>query len=160
MYKILTLLALATAVFGQSQPTNAAKPGEALFEEMSNLDKRMFDSYNACRLDEFAATFGEGVEFYHDQGGVTLGVKNLVDSVKTNICGKVRRELIQGSLQVYPMKGFGALLVGRHRFHPSAPGSEATGVAQFIHLAQKTAAGWKVTRVYSFDHVGLATLKR
>jgi hypothetical protein len=77
--------------------------------------------FNSCKLDEFAAMFDDGVEFYHDQGGVTLGAAKVVEQVKANICGKARRELIAGSLAVYPMHGFGALLVGRHRFYQPAP---------------------------------------
>ncbi len=49
----------------------------------------------------------DDVEFYHDQGGVTLGKAALTDSVKKNICGKVTRELVPGSLKIYPMKGYG-----------------------------------------------------
>ena len=59
----------------------------------------------------------DNVEFYHDQGGVTLGRAALVDSVKNNICGKVTRELVPSSLQVYPMKGYGAIEMGTHLFH-------------------------------------------
>lgn len=69
------------------------------------LDAALFDSYNKCDLDKFASFFGDDVEFYHDQGGVTLGKTSLTDSVKKNICGKVTRELI--SLTVFPMKGYG-----------------------------------------------------
>jgi len=162
MRTILPLLlaaACAGSAFGQSQPTNAAKPGGELFEEMSRLDAQMFDAFNSCRLDEFASMFDEGVEFYHDQSGVTVGTAKVVEQVKENICGKARRELVPGSLTVYPMHGFGALLVGRHRFYQSARGSEPTGVAQFIHLVRKTGGGWKVTRVISFDHVGLPPRK-
>jgi hypothetical protein len=147
--------ACAGFAFGQSHPTNAARPGDALFEEMARLDARMFDAFNSCKLNEFAAMLDDGVEFYHDQGGVTLGAPKVVEQVKANICGKARRELIAGSLAVYPMHGFGALLVGRHRFYQPALGSEPTGVAQFIHLARKTNGVWRVTRVISFDHVNL-----
>ena len=59
----------------------------------------------------------DDVEFYHDQDGVTLGKVALTDSVKKNICGKVTRELVPGSLKAYSMKGNGALELGVHRFH-------------------------------------------
>jgi len=58
------------------------------------LDAALFDSYNKCDLDRFASFFVDDVEFYHDQGGVTLGKTTLTDSVKKNICGKVTRELV------------------------------------------------------------------
>jgi hypothetical protein len=58
----------------------------------------------------------DDVEFYHDQGGVTLGKANLSDSVKKNICGKVTRELVPGTLEVHHMKGYGAVEMGVHAF--------------------------------------------
>jgi hypothetical protein len=63
------------------------------------LDAALFDSYNKCDLAKFESFFADDLEFYHDQGGVTLGKKALTDSVKNNICGKTTRELV--SLKVY-----------------------------------------------------------
>src|SRR5205823_8028999 len=73
------------------------------------LDAALFDSYNKCDLEKFASFFVVNVEFYHDQGGLTLGKAALTDSVKNNICGKVTRELVSGSLKVFHMKGYGML---------------------------------------------------
>src|SRR6266576_2059930 len=95
----------------------------------------------------------EDVEFYHDQGGVTLGRAALTESVKNNICGKVTRELVPGSLQVYYMKGFGAVEIGVHRFHhPGHEDTEPVGEAKFIHLWQYEDGAWKITRIISYDH--------
>jgi hypothetical protein len=119
----------------------------------ATLDAALFDSYNHCDLDKFASFFDENVEFYHDQGGVTLGKVALTDSVKKNICGKVTRELVPGSLMVYPMKGYGFVEMGVHRFHhPGHDDTEGVGEGQFVHLWQYKDGAWKVTRVISYDH--------
>ena len=52
------------------------------------LDAALFDSYNKRDLAKFESFFVDDVEFYHDQGGVTLGKKALTEGVKNNICGK------------------------------------------------------------------------
>jgi len=115
------------------------------------LDAALFDSYNKCDLDKFASFFVDEVEFYHDQGGLTMGKTALTDSVKKNICGKVTRELV--SLKVFPMKGYGMLETGVHRFHhPGHEDTEGVGEGQFIHLWQFKDGAWKVTRVISYDH--------
>ncbi len=115
------------------------------------LDAALFDSYNKCDLDKFASFFVDDVEFYHDQGGVTLGKATLTDSVKKNICGKVTRELV--SLKVFHMKGYGMLATGVHRFHhPGHEDTEGVGEGQFIHLWQFKDGAWKITRVISYDH--------
>ena len=117
------------------------------------LDAALFDSYNKCDLTKFESFFVDDVEFYHDQGGVTLGKAALTESVKKNICGKTTRELVPGTLKVFYMKGYGMLETGVHRFHhPGHEDTEGVGEGQFIHLWQYKDGAWKVTRVISYDH--------
>jgi len=117
------------------------------------LDAALFDAYNHCDLDRFASFMDENVEFYHDQGGVTLGRAALTDSVKKNICGKTTREVVPGTLKIYYMKGYGAIEMGVHRFHhPGHEDTEGVGEGQFIHLSQYKDGAWKITRVMSYDH--------
>lgn len=117
------------------------------------LDTALFDSYNKCDLAKFESFFVDDVEFYHDQGGITLGKKALTESVKNNICGKTTRELVPGSLKVFYMKGYGMLETGVHRFHhPGHEDTEGVGEGQFIHLWQFKDGAWKITRVISYDH--------
>ncbi len=58
-----------------------------LFRTVASLDSALFDAFNRCDLEKFGTFFIDDVEFYHDQGGVTLGRQSLTESVKTNICG-------------------------------------------------------------------------
>src|SRR3989442_4387928 len=88
------------------------KSQEELDKAIATLDAALFDSYNRCDLEKFSSFFADDVEFYHDQGGVTLGREKLTDSVKKNICGNVTRDLVQGQLQVHHIKGYGALEIG------------------------------------------------
>jgi hypothetical protein len=126
---------------------------QELDSAITALDAALFDAYNRCDLEKFASFIDENVEFYHDQGGVTLGKVALTDSVKKNICGKVTRELVPGSLHIYFMKGYGALEVGVHRFHhPGHEDTEGVGEGKFIHLWQYKDGAWKITRVMSYDH--------
>ena len=126
---------------------------EELTRAVTALDAALFDAYNTCDLDKFASFIFDDVEFYHDQGGVTLGKAALTDAIKKNICGRVTRELVPGTLKIYPMKGYGALEVGVHRFHhPGHEDTEGVGEGQFIHLWQYKDGAWKITRVISYDH--------
>jgi uncharacterized protein (TIGR02246 family) len=158
------LLLMPLLMLGVAQANTQATPqgGPALEDIKSQaeldkavaaLDAALFDAYNRCDLEKFASFFVDDVEFYHDQGGVTLGRAALTESVKKNICGKVTRELVPGSLQVYYMKGYGAVEIGVHRFHhPAHEDTEAVGEAKFIHLWQYQDGAWRITRVISFDH--------
>ena len=124
-----------------------------LDKAIAALDASLFDAYNRCDLDKFASFFVDDVEFYHDQGGVTLGKVALTDAIKKNICGKVTRELVPGTLQVYPMKGYGAVEMGVHRFHhPGHDDAEGVGEGKFVHLWQYKDGAWKITRAISYNH--------
>jgi hypothetical protein len=134
-------------------PLDKIQNQEELDRAGAALDGAPFDAYNKCELDKFAALIDENVEFFHDQGGVTLGRTALTDSVKNNICGNVTRELVPGTLKIYHMKGYGMLELGVHRFHhPGHEDTEGVGEGQFVHLWQFKDGAWKVTRVMSYDH--------
>ncbi len=134
-------------------PLDQIKSQTELDKAVGALDAALFDSYNHCDLEKFASFFVEDVEFYHDQGGVTLGRAALTDSIKKNICGRVTRELVAGTLQVFYMKGYGAVEIGVHRFHhPGHEDTEPVGEGRFIHLWQYKDGAWKITRVISYDH--------
>jgi hypothetical protein len=135
-------------------PMAACCGAQELTQTMTRLDAAVFDAYNQCRMAEFVSYFSEDVEFYHDQSGQMTGRKRLVEAVEKNICGKVRRGLV--SIEVYPMKGYGAVVKGVHRFYPASdPKAPATGEAKFFHLWELKDGAWRMTRVVSYDHVAL-----
>jgi ketosteroid isomerase-like protein len=124
-----------------------------LTKAVTALDAAVFDTYNKCDLQKFADFFSDDVEFYHDNDGLSRGKQSLIEALKQNICGKVTRELVPGSLQVFPMKHYGALEIGVHRFHhPGHDDTEPLGEGRFIHLWQYKDGTWKITRVISYDH--------
>jgi len=150
---IITAVFFVTASGAQSvPPLDKIQNQQELDKAVTALDAALFDAYNKCDLAKFGSFIEENVEFYHDQGGVTMGRAALVDSVKKNICGTTTRELVPGTLQVYYLKGFGAIEMGVHRFHhPGHPEIE-DGEGRFVHLWQYKDGAWKVTRVLSYDH--------
>lgn len=149
-----SLALLAASAGAQAVPALQDIQSQAeLDKAIAALDAALFDSYNRCDLEKFESFFVDDVEFYHDQGGITLGKAALTDSVKKNICGRVSRELVPGSLQVYHMKNYGAVEMGVHRFHhPGHDDTEPVGEAKFIHLWQYKDGAWKISRAISYDH--------
>jgi len=145
----LSVLANAQEILPLDKITNQAE----LEKTITALDAALFDAYNRCDLQKFASFIDENIEFYHDKAGNTFGRAALTEAIKNNICGKVTRELVPGTLQVFPMKGYGALEIGVHRFHhPGQEDAIGIGEANFVHLWQFQDGAWKVTRVISYDH--------
>lgn len=145
---------LSTTVGLAQEP--ASKNSGPLYDQIAAVDKQFFDAYNECKLDKLKALLDDQIEFYHDQGGLMIGSENVVNAVQKNICGKVTRELVPGTLEVYPIKDYGAVEIGTHRFHhPGHEQTEPVGEAKFVQLWQNKNGSWKMTRVFSIDHHAL-----
>lgn len=114
------------------------------------MDSVWEDSYNNCRLDKQEELISEDLEFYHDQGGLMTSKTQLIAALKNNICGKVTRELLPGSIEVYPIANYGAVEMGLHRFHnKNDTGSGEGHFARFVHLWRNENGHWRITRVIS-----------
>lgn len=132
---------------------DAIKSDAELTRAISALDTQLFDAYNSCDLDKLGSMVTDDLEFYHDKTGLMVGKQPFLVAIKNNICGKVRRELVKGSLEVFPIHDYGAVEIGVHRFHhPGTQDHDVLGEAKFIHLWQYKDGAWKVTRVISYDH--------
>ena len=148
---LLTVFLTALSVQAQTKP-------QSLFETIRTLDAQLFDAYNHCDLEKLGSFLADDLEFYHDVTGLTGTREANIEAVKNNICGKVTRVLVPGSLEVYPLKDFGAVEIGVHRFHhPGKDDAEPLGEAKFIHIWRNQDGDWKITRVISFDHHAAAT---
>jgi ketosteroid isomerase-like protein len=138
-----------------SDGKTTAPPAPSLFDEISKMDAIVFDAFNRRDLDKLKTLFTEDLEFYHDRGGLTNYQQNM-DTFKKHFDDptKVRRELVDGSLEVYPIEGYGAVEIGVHRFYSTDPGQKEklTATAKFIHVWQKKNGEWKIARVISYDH--------
>ena len=146
------IVALAPAVSLADEP--ATPTAGALYEKVLALDAAMFDSFNKCtdpaELEKHATFLVKELEAYHDNGGVTWTRDAYMKAVHDNVCGKFHRELDVASFRVWPIKGFGAIAQGTHRFCHTATTCEGAG--QFTMIWREKDGVWQVTRVLSYDH--------
>jgi ketosteroid isomerase-like protein len=153
---VLWLVGAVPALFGQQKAKANQRAQDPLFHTVQALDKELFDAYNHCDLDKFGSLLADDLEFYHDIGGLARGRQATVDALKNNICGKVTRELVPGTLEVYPIANYGAVEIGVHRFHhPGHDDTEPVGEGKFVQLWHNENGSWKLTRIFSFDHHAL-----
>ncbi len=132
---------------------------KALFAQILMTDSLFFQSLNNCDLDTYASFLAEDFEFYHDKGGLNNSKEAEMQSMAA-FCGEQRqrqqlnRQLIAGSVDVSPIKDFGAVQTGRHRFYIVLDDQHKKVIeeAKFVHVWQQQPAGWQLTRVISYDH--------
>ena len=114
------------------------------------MDSLVFANVYTCNSEKNETFFTDDIEFYHDKGGLTRSRKTLVEELRNNFCGegktKLRRELIKGSMQVFPIKNYGAVQLGDHRFYVTENGKEVlSGVAKFIHVWKYENGKWRIS---------------
>jgi len=153
-----TFATLATiAVASRAGAPEAADP---LYQTVLALDAAVFDAFNKCsapeQLQKHAGYFSPDVEFYHDTGGVTWSRDEMLANTSKNVCGKFRRELVPGTLKVFPIKGFGAIAQGTHRFCQFTS-DICEGLADFTIIWREQDGAWQITRVLSYGHRAAAT---
>lgn len=133
----------------------AAPRTHTLYEQIATLDSALFDAVNARDLATCERMFTKDLEFYHDRDGVTNYAQN-VDSFRRQFAlpERIRRELDDSTLEVYPIKDFGAIESGVHYFYTSYPGQkeQLTATAKFVHVWQHKNGKWQISRVVSYDH--------
>ncbi len=121
-----------------------------LYNEIVNMDTEFFHAYNICDLKKQDAIYSEAIEFFHDQGGLMTSKQGILDATEKNICGKVTRHLVPGSIEVYPIKDFGAIEFGEHTFKNNQEKSDVPSqVGKFVIFWEKKAENWKITKVVS-----------
>jgi ketosteroid isomerase-like protein len=134
----------------QAQAPDAEKE---LFKTVESLDAGLFNAVNHCDVEKVRDYFAEDAVFLHDKVPPLVGRGAIVDSIKNNLCGKVVRELVTGTLEVHSLKDYGAVEIGMHRFlHPFSQDQGVVGEAKFIHVWQLKGGTWRITQVISYDH--------
>lgn len=154
----MNILPLAASLLVLSA-TAAAQPPAAddtsLTATIAALDTAVFDAFNRCadpaQLARHASLFAKDVEFYHDTGGVTWTRNAMIANTRKHACGHYTRELVPGSLRVYPVKDFGAISQGVHRFCQTDTG-RCEGEADFTIVWHQLDGHWEITRVLSYGH--------
>ena len=134
-----------------------------LFKTLKTKDSLLFNvGFNECDLTQFKNLTTDDLEFYHDENGVLNSNEEFATVMANGICKKdnpykPRRELVEGSLEVFPLYSngilYGAVQNGEHKFYERFEGTEKAGsTAKFSHLWILENDQWKIKRIYSFNH--------
>lgn len=156
--KTLLLLLFSLCIFssGFAQNTNEKKVAlteKALFDKIAQLDRAMFEAYNSKKLDLLKTYFTTDLEWYQDNGGL-MGYEKVFTNFQEifNKDYDLKRNLVEGSLEVHPIQGFGAIEIGKHQFKHMENGQLEVGTFKFLMIWKNENGTWKISRVVSYDH--------
>lgn len=160
---LLAVCAFSGPKPAQADPVAGPTASQELVKEIAEKDRIFFDAFfNKCDLETVGNYVTDDFEFYHDKGGLTATSKaQFVESIK-GMCARqktgedyrARRELVEGSMGVYPLNNYGAVETGIHRFYrlTEGKGEKLVEISQFTIVWKKDESGWKMSRVLSYDH--------
>lgn len=152
------LLFFASSLFAQVQHT------DSLYRTLKERDSLLFDvGFNTCDISQFENIVSDNFEFYHDKAGIINSKAAFISGVKNGLCKldyKPRRELVEGTLEVYSLEkngvSYGAIQTGTHKFYAiekSKPMYQ-TDMARFTHVWLLENGVWKFSRGLSYNHQG------
>jgi hypothetical protein len=164
MPALLPLLAAAAQAAAVAPVTIPPQP--ELTEQIHAADGALFKLFfeGPCDAARFRSMITDDVEFYHDKGGFNVRKPEDFVGQFEERCSKLsdptswrqRRELVESSLHVDPIPGWGAMEIGDHLFY-ERQGAEGpwklVGKASFSMVWVLGADGkWRISRVLSYAH--------
>ncbi len=149
----------------EGAPQYHLRPGAAQTPQMTaaikQADADLFSAvFDRCDSDAVAAMLTGDFRFVHDKDGESSRAKFLAnlkghcDRVKTAEDFPARRELVDGSLEVWPINNYGALEIGVHRFYARLPGKPETltETGNFMILWKQVDGKWLMAESISYGH--------
>jgi hypothetical protein len=139
--------------FATAQEKKVAPTSQTLFKEIAYMDSVMFDAFNHQNMKKFKSLFTKDLEWFQDNGGLIpykTVFENFGNMFKKEF--KLTRQLVKESLEVHPIKDYGAIEIGVHQFRHIENGKEEIGTFKFVMIWQNKKGQWKISRVISYDH--------
>ena len=156
---VLATLAVGARAVAQAPRSEAtgerahSSPPPGLQDEIAAADSALFAAFNQRDLTKVMSFFTRDLEFYQDNEGVANYAQTKRDFGQMfGQAAPIRRAVVPGSLEVFPIKNYGAMEVGRHRFCHVEAGKEDCGTFSFVHIWRRTDRGWQIARVISYGH--------
>ncbi|CAM3754929.1 class A beta-lactamase-related serine hydrolase [Flavobacterium chungbukense] len=159
----LKIILIGIVAFSFQTAFSQEEKNSELYKTIMSKDSLLFNiGFNTCDIKQFENLYTEDFEFYHDKDSISDKIRFL-KTLKNGICSpsrkyNYRRELIDGSTEIYPLSKngilYGAIQMGTHRFYESSAGNneQAGSFAKFTHLWLLKNKDWKLARSLSYNH--------
>jgi hypothetical protein len=151
---LLLSFTICSHVLAQSQSEKkVSTTSKELFDKIALLDSAVFEAYNSKNVELMKTYFTKDLEWYQDNGGLIDFEQvfiNFQSIFKRDY--DLKRNLIQESLEVHPIEGYGAIETGKHQFKHVENGKLEIGTFRFLMIWKNENGQWKISRVVSYDH--------
>jgi Domain of unknown function (DUF4440) len=155
--RIFTIKTILFVSFFSLSKNLSAQTDKELYNKIAHLDSVLFNAYNTQDTTTMKMMFTEDLEWFQDNGGL-LSYQTVMSNFQTMIerykklNTPIRRDLVEGSLEVHPIKGYGAIHIGKHTFCHWENGKNDCGTFKFLMIWRNDKGVWRISKVVSYDH--------
>lgn len=135
-------------------PSNNYSPVDsALYKLIIEQDSLLFEAFNTQNLGKLTRFFGENLEVYQDN----MGVRNYEQTIESfkglfKMPYILKRTALKESIEVYPIKNYGAIQTGRHTFCHTENGKLECETYKFVLIWENKNSQWKITKLITYGH--------
>jgi hypothetical protein len=152
-YVALMVGVTSACLFGQSDTKTYIPVNKSLYNTIASQDSILFAAFNNRNLEVLKTFFADDLEIFQDN----IGVRNYDQSMEAfrGLFSQdyiLTRQLVKESLEVYPIKDYGAIETGSHTFCHTENGKLVCGTFKFVHIWELQNGQWKITRIITYDH--------
>ena len=126
---------------------------QALYREIISADNSLFAAFNARNITALKSHFADELEVYQDN----TGLRNYKETVEAftglfKLDYVLTRTPIIESIEVYPIKNYGAIQTGKHTFCHTENGKLECATFKFVHIWKSINGQWKLAKIITYDH--------
>ncbi len=124
-----------------------------LYETIIKKDSILFEAFNTRDITALKSYFTDNLEVYQDN----TGLRNYEETVQAftelfKMDYVLTRKPILESIEVYPVRNFGAIETGQHTFCHTENGKLECATFKFVHIWETKNGQWKVAKIITYDH--------
>ncbi len=124
-----------------------------LYDTIIKQDSCLFAAFNARNITALTSYFTGQLEVYQDNTGLRNydeAIQAFTQLFKMNYV--LTRTPIIESIEVYPIKNYGAIETGKHVFCHTEDGKLECATFKFVHIWENKSGQWKVAKIITYDH--------
>ena len=125
----------------------------SLYNTIIKQDSILFEAFNARDITALKSYFTDKLEVYQDN----TGLRNYDETIQAftglfKMDYVLTRKPIIETIEVYPIKNYGAIETGRHRFCHTENGKLECATFKFVHIWENKNGQWKISKIITCDH--------
>ena len=126
---------------------------KSLYDTIIKQDSILFVAFNSRNITALKSYFTDKLEVYQDN----TGLRNYDETVQAftglfKMDYVLTRKPIIESIEVYPIKNYGAIETGQHTFCHIENGKLECATFKFVHIWENKDGQWKVAKIITYDH--------